>query len=155
MFYLKDTLKPLAVRAGLVVPHKKALFQQLAQIAHIAYGIDQQLVIDRLTERERLGSTGFGNGIALPHGKIDQLEQIIGVCVQLTNPIEFDAIDDMPIDLVFMLLSPKGDGAGHLKALAGISRMMRDRLFVEKLRGAASDDALCVLLESHEPSVAA
>ena len=150
MFQLGDCLTPLAVRASLAVNNKKTLFQQLANIAATAHGVDAHLVLDRLLERERLGSTGFGNGIAIPHGKIDGLHKVTGVCVKLTQPIDFEAIDDLPIDLIFMLLSPVDGGAEHLKALATVSRAMRDKLFVAKLRGTATDDALFALFDSQE-----
>ncbi len=147
---LADCLSPLGVRAGLNVANKKSLFQQLASLSKQAHGVDQHAVLDRLQERERLGSTGFGGGIAIPHGKIDGISSIVGVCVRLDRPVDFEAIDDLPVDLVFMLLSPADGGAAHLKALAAVSRMMRDRGFVAKQRGAASDDALYALLQSYD-----
>ncbi len=150
MFHLSNCLTPKAVRSALAVGNKKALLQQLALLAAQAHGVDQTAVQERLLERERLGSTGFGGGIAIPHGKIDGLTEVIGVCVQLTAPVDFEAIDDLPVDLVFMLLSPADGGADHLKALATVSRMMRDRPFVAKLRGAANDDSLLALLTSYE-----
>ena len=150
-----DFLTPKAVRAGLGVANKKALFQQLAALVETAHGVDHHAVLDCLLERERLGSTGFGNGIALPHGKIAGLKRVIGVCVRLTHAIDFEAIDDLPIDLVFMLLSPVDGGAELLKALALVSRMMRDEHFVAKLRGASSHDALYALLGSLETAHAA
>ncbi len=154
MFQLGESVTPLAVRAGLSVANKKSLFQQLAAIATQAHGVDQNAVLDRLVERERLGSTGFGSGIALPHGKIEGLVKVIGVCVRLAKPIDFEAIDDLPVDLAFMLLSPADGGAEHLKALATVSRTMRDERFVAKLRGAATDDALYALLASQEITAA-
>jgi PTS system nitrogen regulatory IIA component len=150
MFQIAQCLTPLAVRAVLPPAQKKNLFQTLATIAAEAHGVDQHAVYDRLTERERLGSTGFGSGIAIPHGKIEGLTRVIGVCAHLTQPIDFEAIDDMPVDLVFMLLSPVDGGADHLKALATVSRMLRDKVFVAKLRGAATDDALYALLSAQE-----
>jgi PTS system nitrogen regulatory IIA component len=155
MFHLHQCLTPKAVRADLPVSNKKALFQQLALIAAQAHHVDSHVVLDRLTERERLGSTGFGGGIAIPHGKIEGLESVIGVLVRLTTPIDFEAIDDLPVDLVFMLLSPVDGGPDHLKALATVSRMMRDQDFVAKLHGAANDDALLALLTSYvQPATA-
>jgi len=155
MFHLHQCLTPKSVRANVSVPNKKSLFQQLSQLAAQAHGVDAQLVLDRLTERERLGSTGFGGGIAIPHGKIDGLTSVIGVAVRLPAPIDFEAIDDLPVDLVFMLLSPVDGGPDHLKALATVSRMMRDQEFVAKLRGAANDDALLALLTSYDQAVSA
>ncbi len=152
---ISDFLAPGSVVAGLQAASKKALFQQLAKLAESAYGIAQPLVIERLSERERLGSTGFGGGIAIPHGKIDGLERIVAVFVQLADPIDFAAIDDLPVDLVFMLLSPVDAGADHLKALAQVSRALRNRILVAKLRGAANDDALHALVATGEARDAA
>jgi PTS system nitrogen regulatory IIA component len=112
-------------------------------------------VIERLTERERLGSTGFGAGVAIPHGKVDGLEHVVGLFVQLQPPVDFDAIDDLPVDLVFCLLSPPDSGAEHLKALALVSRWMRDSAFVAKLRGAASSDAVLALFAAAQTRDAA
>lgn len=152
---INDFLAPGSVVAGLQVASKKTLFQQLARLAESAHGISAPLVIERLTERERLGSTGFGGGIAIPHGKIDGLDRIVAVFVQLAEPIDFAAIDDLPVDLVFMLLSPVDAGADHLKALAQVSRALRDRVLVAKLRGAANDDALLAVVAGGEARDAA
>ena len=134
---------------------KKALFQQLGVAAARVIDVDPKVVVDCLAERERLGSTGFGGGVAIPHGKIDGLERVIGIFVRLDQPIDFRAIDDMPVDLVFALLSPPQAGVDHLKALARVSRRLRDRSFVAKLRGAGSTDALYALLASDESRDAA
>ncbi|UVO55230.1 PTS sugar transporter subunit IIA [Sphingomonas sp. SUN039] len=155
MTELSHFFAPGAVVAALPVSGKKPLFQSLGQLAEQVYGIDQQKVVERLTERERLGSTGFGAGVAIPHGKIDGLDKVIAIFAQLAQPIDFAAVDDMPVDLVFMLLSPVDAGADHLKALAQVSRALRDRAFVAKLRGASSDDALGVLFEGGETRDAA
>ncbi len=152
---LSDLLTPDAIVATLSVPNKKVLFQQLAAIAARRASLDAKPIVERLTERERLGSTGFGGGVAIPHGKIDGLTQVIGVFARLATPIEFHAIDDMPVDLVFVLLSPPDAGVEHLKALARVSRRMRDRAFVAKLRGAGSEDALYALFASGESRHAA
>ena len=150
-----DILTPGAVVAGLSVSSKKTLFQQIAALAERNGAVDSKLVIERLSERERLGSTGFGGGVAIPHGKIDGLDRVVGVFARLDKPIDFQAIDDMPVDIVFMLLSPPDAGAEHLKALARVSRALRDRPFLAKLRGAGSDDALYALLASSETRDAA
>lgn len=150
-----DLLQPGAVVADLPVANKKGLFQQLGQIAERALGVESKLVIERLSERERLGSTGFGGGVAIPHGKIEGLKQVKAAFVRLEKPIDFQAIDDMPVDLVFMLLSPPDAGAEHLKALAQVSRRLRDRPFVAKLRGAVATDALYALFASAETRDAA
>lgn len=150
-----DILKPGAVVAGIPATSKKALFQQIATLAERETGIVAKQVIERLGERERLGSTGFGGGVAIPHGKIEGLDRVVGVFARLDEPIDFQAIDDMPVDIVFMLLSPPDAGAEHLKALARVSRALRDRPFLAKLRGAGSDDALYALLASTETRDAA
>ena len=142
---LSDLLTPDAVLAGVTVPNKKTLFQQLATTGGRLTGVEPRLIVERLVERERLGSTGFGGGIAIPHGKIEGLAHIVGVFARLPTPIDFQAVDDMPVDLVFLLLSPPDAGVEHLKALSRVSRRLRDRLFVAKLRGAGSPDALYAL----------
>jgi PTS system nitrogen regulatory IIA component len=140
-----DMLAPEAVLAGLAVPNKKTLFQQLAAVAGKTTGVDPRVIVERLIERERLGSTGFGGGIAIPHGKLDGIAHVVGVFARLATPIDFQAVDDLPVDIVFLLLSPPEAGVEHLKALARVSRKLRDRNFVAKLRGAASPDALYAL----------
>lgn len=155
MRILGDILAPGAIQAGLNVANKKALFQQLGQMAAAEYGLDEDLVSEKLTERERLGSTGFGNGVAIPHGRIEGLNHIVGMFAQLANPIDFSAVDDMPVDLVFCLLSPPDAGADHLKGLAQVSRWLRDPSFVAKLRGAASQDAMFALFAALETQEAA
>jgi len=148
-------LAPEAVLAHVTAANKKMLFQQLANVAATTHGLDSREIFDRLAERERLGSTGFGGGIAIPHGKIDGLSRVVGVFARLAQPIDFAAVDDLPVDLVFMLLSPAGAGAEHLKALATVSRRLRDRSFTAKLRGAGSPDALLALLAASEARDAA
>ena len=112
-------------------------------------------ILASLAERERLGSTGFGQGVALPHGKIEGLTRIYGMFVRLGEPVDFKALDKVPVDLVFLLLSPPEAGAEHLKALAAISRVTRHAPTLEKMRGARSRDALAaVLLGADEREVA-
>jgi nitrogen PTS system EIIA component len=152
---LHDFLRPGAVIAALVAPSKKSLFQALGTMAERIHDVDSALVVERLTERERLGSTGFGGGIAIPHGKIDGLDHVVGLFARLAQPVDFSSIDDEPVDLVFMLLSPTDAGAAHLKALAQVSRVLRDKAFVAKLRGAATDDALYALFDTGEARDAA
>ena len=152
---LSDLLSPQAIQAAMVVPNKKALFQHLAGQAAKLVEADARLIVDRLVERERLGSTGFGGGIAIPHGKIDGLDRVVGLFARLSTPIDFAAIDDLSVDLVFLLLSPIDAGVEHLKALARVSRRLRDKAFVAKLRGAGSEDALYALFASGETRHAA
>jgi len=142
---LSDLLLPETVIERVAAANKKALFQQLATVAGQAYGLDAGAVADCLVAREKLGSTGFGGGIATPHGKLARLSQ----------PIDFHAVDDLSVDIVFTLLSPPDAGAEHLKALARVSRRLRDRGFVAKLRGAGSRDALYALLTADEARDAA
>ena len=152
---LSDLLAPEAVAAGLAAASKKTLFQQLGALAARAHGLDAALVTERLAAREKLGSTGFGGGIAIPHAKLEGLERVTGLFARLTKPIDFVAVDELPVELVFVLLSPAGAGADHLKALARVSRRLRDRAFAAKLRGAGSTDAIYALLTGVEARDAA
>lgn len=145
---LHDILVPDAVLERVGAGTRKALFQQLATAAANAYALDAAAVGKAVAAREKLGSTAFGGGVATPHGKVEGLEQVRGVFARLPHPIDFDAVDDLPVDIVFMLLSPPDAGAAHLKALARVSRALRDTAFVDKLRGAGSRDALVALLTS-------
>lgn len=141
-----DILTVKAVDASLPAANKKALFQQLASAAGRLTGVPAKTIVASLNAREKIGSTGFGAGTAIPHGKIDGLPGLFGYFARLSAPIDFQAIDGMPVDLVFLLLSPPDSGADHLKALAAVSRAFRDRETVAKLRGARSKDALFALL---------
>ncbi len=148
MSVIVDLLSPGAIAAGLSVSSSKSLLQYFGQVAAREYGLDASLVVERLTERERLGSTGFGNGIAIPHGRVDGLDHVVGLLAVLEKPVEFQSVDDMPVDLVFCLLSPPDAGSAHLKALAQVSRWMRDRNFVAKLRGAGTPDSIYALFDA-------
>lgn len=152
---LGDLLAPERVRAGVAAANKKVLLQQLGQLGAQTLGLPGKLVADRLAEREKLGSTGFGGGVAIPHGRMAGLAAVSGVFVRLAQPIDYGAVDGAPVDLVFLLLSPEAAGAEHLKALARVSRRMRDPGFTAKLRGAGSPDALYALLASAESPGAA
>ncbi len=155
MTEISALLTPGAVSAGANIATAKALFQHLGQVAEREYGLSSGEVVDRLTERERLGSTGFGGGVAIPHGKIDGLDHVVGIFVQLAQPVDVKAIDDLPVDLVFCLLSPPDAGSEHFKALARVSRWLRDRAFVAKLRGAGSADAIYALFAATQTRDAA
>lgn len=155
MHDFSDLLRPEAVRKDVSAGHKKQLFQQLGMIAHDMLAVDPRTVADLLGARERLGSTGFGGGVAIPHAKLPGIDAVTGIFVRLAQPMQFDAVDDLPVDLVFALLSPADAGAQHLKALARVSRQMRDRAFLAKLRGAGSDDALFALFSADEARDAA
>lgn len=152
---LSDLLVPEAVLSGTPAGSKKKLFALLGEAAARVHGLDAQLVADRLAHREKLGSTGFGGGIAIPHGKVPGLTGVRGVFARLDRPLDFSAVDGLPVDLVFVLLSPPEAGAEHLKALARVSRRLRDRAFTAKLRGAGSTDALYALLTGVEARDAA
>lgn len=143
---LHDILAPDAVLERVSAGTRKALFQHLAAAAAATYGVDAGAVVELVAAREKLGSTGFGGGVATPHGKLRGLDRVRGVFARLVQPIDFDSVDDMPVDIVFLLLSPPDAGATHLKALALVSRALRDQAFVAKLRGAGSRDALVALL---------
>jgi PTS system nitrogen regulatory IIA component len=144
-----------ANRPALAAANKRALFHGLGQIAGPRLQLDQGELVSALVERERLGSTGFGNGVAIPHGKVAGLRRIYGLVAHLAEPIDYKAIDSVPVDLVFLLLSPPDAGADHLKALAAISRVVRHSPTLEKLRGAHSKDALAaVLMGVDEPHAA-
>jgi PTS system nitrogen regulatory IIA component len=147
---LSDFLDFDAIKTGLSGGNKRSLLQQLANVAGQRLGRDSAEILASIVERERLGSTGFGGGVAIPHGKIVGLERVYGYFVRLAQPIDFQAVDKMPVDLVFLLLSPPDAGADHLKALASVSRALRDRQTVAKLRGARSKDAIFAVLAGVE-----
>jgi PTS system nitrogen regulatory IIA component len=145
---IDDLLTPESVIARLKVGSKKQALQELARKAAQGTGLAERAIFDVLLERERLGTTGVGNGIAIPHGKLPELDRIVGVFARLDRPIDFDAIDERPVDLLFLLLAPESAGADHLKALARVSRLFRDRATCEKLRGTDRSDALFAILTS-------
>lgn len=147
---LSDILAVDRIDAAMNVANKKALFQQLAIAAGRRTGLPAKTIVAALTEREKLGSTGFGGGAAIPHAKIDGIEAVFGFFARLTAPIDYKSVDDLPVDLAFLILSPPDAGADHLKALAGVSRALRDRNTAAKLRGARSRDALYALLAGSE-----
>ncbi|HEV2865127.1 MAG TPA: PTS sugar transporter subunit IIA [Allosphingosinicella sp.] len=144
-----------AVAADLAVANKKALFQQLAAAAGRLTGLPVKQIAASLSEREKIGSTGFGGGAAIPHGRVEGLPHVFGYFARLSGAIDFQAVDRIPVDLVFLLLSPPDAGAEHLKALASVSRTFRDRQTLAKLRGARSKDALFALLAGEETRDAA
>ncbi|OWK29140.1 PTS sugar transporter subunit IIA [Sphingomonas mucosissima] len=147
---LSDLLHPDLIAVGVSASNKKMLFQQLGALAVATLALDAGKVAGALADREKLGSTGFGGGVALPHARIEGLPRIVIMIARLAQPVEFQAVDDMPVDLVVAILSPVGAGADHLKALARVSNRLRDRGFVAKLRGAGSRDAIYALLTSDD-----
>lgn len=150
-----DILSPAAVRSQVQVNSKKRLFQDLADMAAQAYGLNAAQTLDALQERESLGATGVGQGVALPHARIPGLDRVTGLFLRLEKPIDFDAVDRQPVDLVFTLLAPDTPGVEHLKALALVSRTLRDPDIRAKLR--ANDDpvTLHALLAAGQESPAA
>ena len=143
---LADFLDFDAVKTSLSGGNKRSLLQQLANAAGQRLGLDSAAILASLLEREQLGSTGFGQGVAIPHGKIDGLTRIYGLFARLGEPVDYKAIDGRPVDLVFLLLSPVDAGAEHLKALAAVSRVTRNIATLEKVRGARTRDALAAVL---------
>ena len=135
-----------AIKTSLPGGNKRSLLQQLANLAGQRLALDSTAMLASLMEREQLGSTGFGQGVAIPHGKIEGLNRIYCLFARLAEPVDFKAIDGKPVDLVFLLLSPPDAGAEHLKALAAISRVTRHMPTLEKMRGARSRDALAAVL---------
>ncbi|MGE5147019.1 MAG: PTS IIA-like nitrogen regulatory protein PtsN [Candidatus Eiseniibacteriota bacterium] len=150
-----DLLSPDGVVPNLRVTSKKQALQELARRASELSGASERAIFDVLLERERLGTTGVGNGIAIPHGKLAGLTRLYGMFARLEQPIPFEAIDEQPVDLIFLLLAPEGAGADHLKALARVSRLLRDRGICDKLRGTDKADAIYALLTDSTASRAA
>ncbi len=144
-----------SIRVGVAASNKRQLLQVIGQSAGARLGLDPAAIVDSILEREKLGSTGFGNGVAIPHGKIEGLTNIYAMLVRLADPVDYKAIDDLPVDIVFLLLSPPDAGAAHLKALASVSRTVRNGATLEKMRGARSRDALAAVLMSADERDAA
>lgn len=148
-------LRAGAVRSVGTISSKKRLFQELGDLAGTAYGLKAGNVASALQERESLGPTGVGKGIALPHARLDGLDSVLGVFVRLDNPLEFESVDKQPVDLVFGLLAPENAGVEHLKALALVSRTMRDGALCSKLRANSDTTTLHTLLTEFPKSQAA
>jgi nitrogen PTS system EIIA component len=152
---LRDLITPEAVIPSLKVKNKKQALQELAQKAAALTGLDGRLIFDTLLQRERLGSTGVGRGIAIPHGRLPGLKSIVSVFARLDEPIDFEALDEEPVDLIFLLLAPEQAGGDHLKALARISRLLREPASIEKLRASENRAALYSVLTEAASSHAA
>ena len=149
---LSDFISPDSVVASLKAKTKKQLLQDLSARAARLTGLPERGIFDVLLQRERLGSTGLGHGIAIPHGKLAGLKRIVGIFARLAEPIDFDAVDGAKVDIVFLLLDPEGAGADHLKALARISRLLREGSAVEKMRASKDASALYAVLTEDEAS---
>ena len=146
---LADLIGPQSVVPSLRAKTKKQLLQDLSARASRLTGLEERLIFDTLLQRERLGSTGLGQGVAIPHAKFAALRQMVGLFARLAEPVDFEAMDGAPVDIVFLLLAPEGAGADHLKALARISRLLREGQAVDKLRASKGAAALyAVLTES-------
>ena len=152
---LSSLVTPAAVRVVGHVTSKKRLFQDLAEVGASLYGFGVSDAVEALQEREGLGPTGVGHGIALPHARIDRLEQVSGVFFRLERPLEFGSVDRQPVDLVFALFAPRDAGVEHLRALALVSRTMRDADRCAKLRANTDPVALHAILTEGEASKAA
>ena len=153
MIEITDLLTPRGVIAQLRVSNKKQALQELARRGATQTGVSERDIYDALAERERLGSTGIGKGVAVPHGKLAQLPRLFALFARLERPVPFEAVDDRPVDLMFVLLVPAE--AEHLRALARISRLLRDDAICQKLRGTDNADALYALLTDRSESHAA
>lgn len=143
---LSSILKPEAVKVLSTASSKKRLLNELGDIASAVYGLDSSVAVDALIERENLGPTGVGRGVALPHARVGEIDRVIGVFVMLEKPIEFESVDRQPVDLAFALFAPKEDGVEHLKALARVSRMLRNEEVCQKLRANGDAGTLYTIL---------
>lgn len=143
---LSELISEDAILPTLKVSSKKQAIQYISEKAARLTDLKEREIFETLLQRERLGSTGVGSGIAIPHGKLPGLDKIYGVLARLERPINFDAMDDQPVDVIFLLLAPEGAGADHLKALAKIARVLRDRDMVQKIRATSDPEALYSVL---------
>jgi PTS system nitrogen regulatory IIA component len=153
---LSDLLKPEAVLPSLHAQSKKQALQEVCETAARIAGLPEREVFDVVLQRERLGSTGVGQGVAIPHGKLRSVRELVGVFARLARPVDFDALDDQPVDLAFLLLAPESAGADHLKALARIARVLRDGAVAQRLRAAAdAAEIYRILIDPQQASHAA
>jgi PTS system nitrogen regulatory IIA component len=152
---LTDLVSPEAVIANLKATNKKQLLQELSDRAARLSGLPSREIFDALLHRERLGSTGIGEGIAIPHGKLARVKSIFGIFARLDRPVDFEALDGAPVDLVFLLIAPESSGADHLKALACAARMLRDPVLVATIRATRDHDALYSLIAQRSKPYAA
>ena len=141
-----NLLKPEAIRIFSSVSSKKRLLHDLAGIAEMCYHTDYANTVEALIDREALGPTGVGGGIALPHARLENLNHVVGALILLENPVEFDAIDKQPVDVIFSLFAPKTAGVEHLKALALVSRTLREQSVIAKLRSNPDPTTLYTIL---------
>jgi nitrogen PTS system EIIA component len=151
---LTDLVAPNAILPALKVNGKKQVLHELAARAAMLTGQNERAIFDILMQREKLGSTAVGNGIAIPHGKLPTLTRLFGLFARLERPVDFEALDSQPVDLVFLLLAPEGAGADHLKALARVARLLRDPDIARKLRDSRDAEALYAVLAMPSASAA-
>jgi PTS system nitrogen regulatory IIA component len=149
-----DLVSPNAIIPALKVNGKKQALQEIAAKAAALTGQNDRTILEILLQREKLGSTGVGNGVAIPHGKLAKLDQVFGLFARLERPVDFEALDGQPVDLIFLLLAPEGAGADHLKALARVARLLRDPEVARKLRNSPDADALYAVLAMPSASAA-
>lgn len=145
---ISDIMSVDSVLLSVKAKNKRQLLQEIAQFASHITNVDERTIFDALLERENLGSTGFGGGTALPHGRLAELEKVSGFLIKLATPIDFNAIDGKPVDILFLLLSPESSGADHLTALAQVSRVLKDQNLVNKLREATDKEEIHALLNN-------
>lgn len=153
--HISDILRPEGTRCVTSVASKKRLFQDIAEIASASCGLQASEVLNALQEREALGPTGVGKGVALPHARVSGIERVCGVFMRLEKPLDFDAVDRQPVDLVFALFAPVGAGVDHLKALARVSRTLRDAGICAKLRSTDNPSALYAIMTDEASTRAA
>ena len=149
-----DLVSPTAIIPALKVNGKKQALQEIAAKAAALTGQSERTILEILLQREKLGSTGVGNGVAIPHGKLAKLANVFGLFARLERPVDFEALDGQPVDLIFLLLAPEGAGADHLKALARVARLLRDPEVARKLRNSRDADALYAVLAMPSASAA-
>ncbi len=143
---ITDLVAPEAIVPALKVSSKKQALQELSARAAALTGQNERAIFEVLLQREKLGTTAVGYGVAIPHGKLPKLTKMFGLFARLDRPIDFEALDGQPVDLVFLLLAPEGAGADHLKALARVARLLRDQDTANKLRAARDAQALYAVL---------
>jgi PTS system nitrogen regulatory IIA component len=151
---LTDLVAPNAILPALRANNKKQVLQELAAKAAELAGHNERAILEILLQRERLGSTGVGNGVAIPHGKLPNLSRLFGLFARLERPVDFEALDGRAVDLVFLLLAPEDAGADHLKALARVARLLRDQDVARKLRESRDEGALYAVLALSPASAA-
>jgi PTS system nitrogen regulatory IIA component len=149
-----DLVSPNAIIPAMKVNGKKQALQEIAAKAAELTGQNEKAILEILLQREKLGSTGVGNGVAIPHGKLQKLGNVFGLFGRLERPVDFEALDGQPVDLIFLLLAPEGAGADHLKALARVARLLRDPEIARKLRASNGAEAIYAVLAMPSASAA-